>query len=81
MSLIKRSRFKEEELMFGFAQGDKIVFSFQETGKKELKEVEILEYPRNSKFSDFKTTKSEKTISVTKKGVYVFRFKNAALSG
>jgi hypothetical protein len=78
---IKVGGMKEEELMFGFAAGDKIVFSFEETGKKELKELEILEYPTSSKFSDYKTSKTEKTILVNKDGVYVFRFKNSALSG
>ena len=51
---IKISGFKDKELYFGFASGDKIVFNFQEVDKKELKEVEIVEYPSNSKFSDYK---------------------------
>lgn len=79
---IKIGGFKEEEILFGFAKGDKIIFSFRETGKKEMKEIEILEYPSNSKFSDYKTQKIEnKTISVNQTGVYVFRFKNSAMSG
>jgi hypothetical protein len=78
---IKIGGFKEEELLFGFATGDKIIFSFEEINKKELKEVEILEYPGNSKFSDYKTKKVEKTFAVSKQGVYVFRFKNSALGG
>lgn len=78
---IKIGAFKEEELLFGFAEGDKVMFSFEEVNKKDLKEVEILEYPSNSKFSDYKTNKAEKTFSVSKQGVYVFRFKNSALGG
>lgn len=79
---IKIGGTKEEELYFGFAEGDKILFSFQETDNKELKEIEIIEYPNNSKFSDYKSKKIEnKTINVTKTGVYVFRFKNSAISG
>ena len=51
-----------------------------EASGKELKEIEITEYPDNPKFSDFKTSKIEnKTISVLKQSVYVFRFKNSAL--
>jgi len=47
-----------------------------------MKEIEIVEYPNNSKFSDYKTKKIEnKTINVTKTGVYVFRFKNSAIAG
>lgn len=73
---------KEEELYYGFAEGDKIVFSFEEAGNKDLKEVEIVEYPNNSRFSDYKTKKIDsKTITVNKTGVYIFRFKNSALSG
>lgn len=53
---------KEEELLFGFAEGDQIVFSFSEAGGTELKEIEILEYPTNSRFSDYKTTSIEKKI-------------------
>ncbi|MES2446523.1 MAG: hypothetical protein V4546_05040 [Bacteroidota bacterium] len=72
----------EEELYFGFATGDKIIFNFQEMDDKELKEIEIIEYPSNSKFSDYKTKKVEnKSILVTKQGVYTFRFKNSALGG
>jgi hypothetical protein len=78
---IKVGGFKEEELLFGFAAGDKIVFAFQEANNKELKEIEIIEYPNNSKFSDYKTSKVEKTFAVTKQGVYIFRFKNSALGG
>jgi len=73
---------KEEELYYGFAEGDKILFSFEEASNKELKEVEIVEYPNNSRFSDYKTKKIEsKTITVNKTGVYIFRFKNSAISG
>lgn len=79
---IKIGGFREEELLFGFAEGDKILFNFQEKDDNTLKEVEILEYPSNSKFSDFKTSKIEnKTFNVIKTGVFIFRFKNGALKG
>ena len=79
---IKIGGLKEEELYFGFAAGDKIIFSFQEADNKEIKEIEIVEYPNNSKFSDYKTKVIEKKmINVTNRGVYVFRFKNSAISG
>lgn len=79
---IKLSGLKEEELFFGFAAGDKIIFTFKEMDNKELKEIEIIEYPNNSKFSDYKTKEIEsKTISVTKQGVYIFRLKNSAIVG
>lgn len=79
---IKVGGMKEEQLMFGFAEGDKIVFNFKEVDGKELKELEIIEYPASSKYSDFKTAKIEnKTLNVAKKAVYIFRFKNSALAG
>ncbi len=74
--------FKEEIFYFGFAAGDKIVFNFKEINNKELKEIEIAEYPDNSKFSDYKTKQIDnKIISISKQGVYIFRFKNSTLSG
>lgn len=73
---------KEEELLFGFAKGDKIIFHFSEINGKELKEVEIVEYPSASKYSGYKTSKIEnRVIAVAKQGVYIFRFKNSALGG
>lgn len=79
---IKVGGLKEEELYFGFAAGDKIIFNFQEIDKKELKEVEIIEYPGNSKFSDFKTKSiANKTLNVNQNSIYIFRFKNSAISG
>lgn len=71
---------KSEEIMLGFATGDKILFNFSEIDGKEIKEIEILEYPKNSKFSDFKKSKIEnKSLSVLKQSIYIFRFKNSAL--
>ncbi|MBL7799849.1 MAG: hypothetical protein JNL95_03910 [Chitinophagales bacterium] len=79
---IKIGGLKEEELYFGFAKGDKVIFNFKEINDKELKEVEIIEYPENSKFSDFKTTTIEnKTLNISKQGVYIFRFKNSNVAG
>lgn len=66
-----------EELLYGFQEGDQILFSFEEVSGKDLKEVEILEYPESSKFMDYETKKvDKKTINVIDKGVYKFRFKN-----
>lgn len=79
---IKVGGLKEEEIYFGFAKGDKVVFNFREVNGKELKEVEILEYPSNSKFSDFKTSSVEnKILNISKQSVYVFRLKNSNVAG
>ena len=70
----------EEELYYGFAEGDQIVFSFKEADDKAIKEVEIIELPSNSKFKDIETKEiKDKIIKVTKKGIYKFRFYNSAL--
>jgi hypothetical protein len=49
-----------EELMYGFAEGDKIIFSMNETDGKELKEVTIEEYPNNIKYQNRATVSSPK---------------------
>jgi hypothetical protein len=72
---------KKEELMFGFAAGDKIIFNFQEENSKDLKEIEIIEYPTLSRFSDYKTSRvKNKELIVNQQGVYIFRLKNSSLS-
>jgi len=72
----------EEIFYFGFAENDQIVFSFEEANGKELKEIEILEYPSSSKFMDYKTSKvTNKIINVANAGIYKFRFSNSALTG
>ena len=79
---IKIKGLSEEELYFGFATGDKMIFSFQEIDGKEIKEIEIIEFPENSKFSDYKTAQIEKkVISVFKQSIFKFRFKNSAITG
>lgn len=72
----------EEILYFGFAEGDQVLFSFEEMNGKELKEIEFLEYPSSSKFMDYKTKKIEnKTLNINRTGIYKFRFTNSAIAG
>jgi hypothetical protein len=79
---LKISGNSEEVLYYGFAEGDRILFSFSETNGKEIKEIEVAEYPSNSKFSDYKTSKIEnKSIDVIRKAVYKFRFYNSSMMG
>jgi hypothetical protein len=79
---LKIGAMSTEELYYGFAEGDQIIFSFEEEKGKELKEIEIVELPGSSKFMDFKSSKVEnKTINVYKQGVYLFRFTNSAMGG
>lgn len=70
---------KTEELFFGFAAGDQIVFNLSEEDRKALKEIEVLEYPYNSKFLVFETAEIEnKTLNIFTTAVYRFRFYNEA---
>lgn len=80
---IKIGTNETEKLYFGFAAGDKIVFNFEEVDGKEVKEVEIKEYPDNTRFKEYESKKvKDKTLDVNKEGIYMFRFYNsAALKG
>jgi hypothetical protein len=70
----------EEFVFFGFAAGDQLIFSFEEANGKDMKEVEILEMPANSRFIEYKTSKLEnKTITIPRTSIYKFRFANSAL--
>lgn len=81
-STVKVNGLGEEVFYYGFAEGDQLIFDFQELKDKELKELEIIEMPASSKFMDFKTKRiKEKSIPVTNTGIYKFRFNNSALSG
>jgi hypothetical protein len=68
---------EEQELYYGFAAGDRILFSFNESVGAVLAEVEITEFPSNVKFRELNTAAiKEKTIEVTKAAVYRFRFRS-----
>ncbi|MEW5676051.1 hypothetical protein ABGT15_07030 [Flavobacterium enshiense] len=66
-----------EELQYGFADGDKIVFTFVEENGNKVSEVSVSEYPEVTKFKvlDAKKIKKEELL-VTHKSVYKFQFKN-----
>jgi hypothetical protein len=79
-SVVKVGIKGEEVVYYGFAEGDQLIFSFEEAGGKEMKEIEIIEMPANSRFMDVKTSKIEnKTINVPRTAIYKFRFANSAL--
>src|SRR5688500_19757097 len=79
---LKIARFGEEIFYYGFAEGDKMIFSFEEANGKELKEIEIIELPSSSRFTDYKTSSiKNKTIIINRTGIYKFRFANAAVAG
>jgi len=71
----------EEFFYLGFAEGDKMIFNFEEANGKELKELEIIELPSSSRFLDYKTSKiTDKIIIIPKTGIYKFRFANSSIS-
>ena len=73
---------KTEELYYGFAKGDQIVFNFEEVKGKPLKEIEIIELPTNSKFMDYKASSIvDQKIKVNKNAIYKFSFHNSSLAG
>lgn len=81
-STIKIAALTEEEFYYGFAEGDQLIFNFEELNRKELKELAITELPNSSKFMDYKTKKIEnKTLIVSRTAIYKFRFSNSALGG
>lgn len=81
-STLKVEGVSEEVFYYGFAEGDQLIFNFEEVNGKELKEIEIMEMPSSSKFMDYKTKNIiDKTINISRSGVYSFRFANSSLAG
>lgn len=76
-STLKLGISEEKEYYFGFAEGDQIVLDVKVIKGKVIEEVEIVEYPTSTKFSDYKTKKiTDKKITVNKEGIYKFSFTN-----
>ena len=79
-STLKVGAFGEEVFYYGFAEGDQLIFNFQEVNDKELKELEIVELPSSSKFLEYKAKKIEnKILNISRTGIYKFRFTNSAI--
>ncbi|PTB96227.1 hypothetical protein C9994_08385 [Marivirga lumbricoides] len=72
----------EQELYFGLFEGDQLVFSLEENKGKSLKEIEIVEYPDNSKFFEVEIDHIDnKEFLIQNTGIYKLRLKNSALGG
>lgn len=79
---IKVAGLSTEDLYYGFAEGDKVIFNMTETSGKELKEVSIAEYPNNVKYQNRSTAKVEnKILNIPRKAVYKFSFNNSNVKG
>lgn len=64
-----------EELMYGFAAGDRVIVTMKADGAS-LSEVSILQYPEVLKYKGQNIKEEKRDFTVTDKGVYVFRFNN-----
>lgn len=72
----------EATLFYGFAKGDTIVLNLEEAGGKPIKEVDLLQYPDNSRFSQYEISIIEnQKIVVPQNGIYELRIRNLALIG
>ena len=78
---LKIPAFEEETLYFGFAEGDQIQFSYSEEKNKKLTQIQIKAYPNTTKHTEKKIKNiQDLNITVEQTGVYVFTFKNNAIS-
>lgn len=78
---LKLSAGEEKDLYYCFDSNDQIVFGFEETSRKPIKSLAIIEDGSGStKFEDYEVAQvNGKTIPVYKKGIYRFHFVNASL--
>lgn len=77
----KLSGLSDDNQYFGFAEGDQITFSFKEERGKNIQEMEVIEYPNTSRFSEFKFSKVNHTLMIPKTGIYCFKLSNGAIGG
>lgn len=77
-STVKIAPQSEVVLYYGFAEGDQLIFNFEEINGKELKEIEIIELPGSSKFMDYKSKRIQnKILVINQTAIYKFRFANS----
>ncbi|SNR16216.1 hypothetical protein [Tenacibaculum jejuense] len=68
------------KLLYGFAEGDKIIINYKEERNKKLKTFEVGEYKGSTLYSDFNMiTLTNKVITIKKTGIYIFKFSNLSL--
>lgn len=76
----KISPISEENIYIGLHAGDVLVINIEEVNTKELKEIELIEYPSNSKFLDYKTPRIDnKQITINNTGIYKLRISNSSV--
>jgi len=68
---------KNYELFYGFAAGDKIIFSVEEANGNAIHEVSVTEYPDSQKFRAYDLKKERnKEFTVNSKSIYKFALSN-----
>ena len=73
----KLKGYGESLFYYGFAQGDQLIFSLEELNGDDISQVEVTEYPSNSKFMSYKVKKIDrKVINIGQKAIYCFKIKN-----
>ncbi|MFP9115538.1 hypothetical protein ACLI1A_16485 [Flavobacterium sp. RHBU_3] len=72
---IKLEGNKTEEVMYGFAAGDRVILTLKAEGAS-LAEVSVLQYPDVLKYKGQNIKEEKKEFTVIDKSVYVFRFNN-----
>lgn len=77
-SQMKVGGLNTEIVYYGLEGGDQVTLTFADEKGKEMKEVEIFQYPSNSLWMEYKTPGTTKTVSISERGIYGFRFKNSA---
>lgn len=71
---------KTETISLGFLKDDIVRITFEEEGEKELKQIEIIEYPSNPIFSEYKITSLDKTIKINSTGIYLINLTNESFT-
>lgn len=73
----------EEVIYYGFAPGDKVFLTVQMVEGKNIKELEVSEYPGNVKYKAYEVeTVAGRTFDIDRKSILQFRFvNNDALKG
>ena len=67
---IKVAATNSQELYFGFAEGDQIIFNINEINNQLIDVIEIKEYPSSPISTDIKTTRIDnKKININKKSI------------
>jgi len=70
-----------QQMVYGFAEGDKLIISYTEERGKKLKNFELIEYGASKIYTEFNVVNiDKKEITIKKTGIYIFNFENSSLA-